>query len=393
MKNDACRILALAVLGAVLAAPALAAAPGSAAPGSGGREEKLPEQERKQNQQQIGQKASPVSEALKAEGSAKMKGLLQGFQDKVKGADTQGAFDLLGSKELDALKGKAFQDLNPMAAKGAGLSDAGRSRFFKEGRGAMKQLGEALKGGRQGVGDRLANAAGLKKNLAAFDGARNAMARKLGLPAGNGTMLKDAMKKPVPYLGAARPLGRPLGSARAEPAADTWPLSQKARNYARHSIDSGLVKNGRDLWAIKPNDNISRMRGMINTVVNKYSGMDPKFVEAVMRAENPWGDPARASESGARGLMQFMPATARSLGINPLNPEQSVAGGTRYLKQLLETFGGDEVKAVAAYNAGPGAVQRAGGVPQNGETPKYVGKVLNYYLGLRNISTSGHQVN
>lgn len=110
-------------------------------------------------------------------------------------------------------------------------------------------------------------------------------------------------------------------------------------------------------------------------------GVDPKLVLAVMRAESGL-DPSARSPKGAAGLMQLMPATARELGVrDAMDPAQNVAGGTRYLRQLLDRFGGDTELALAAYNAGPGAVLRHGGVPPYPETRAYLERVKDAYGG------------
>ena len=112
--------------------------------------------------------------------------------------------------------------------------------------------------------------------------------------------------------------------------------------------------------------------------------VDPALVQAIIANESGF-DPSARSRTGAMGLMQLEPGTATSLGVgNPYDPEQNIWAGTRYVRGLLERYHGDMRLAVAAYNAGPGAVDTFGGVPPYAETQSYVERVLAAY---RNYKT------
>jgi soluble lytic murein transglycosylase-like protein len=117
----------------------------------------------------------------------------------------------------------------------------------------------------------------------------------------------------------------------------------------------------------------------INQLVQQNADIwqvDPALIKSVIANESSFNANAQ-SPVGAQGLMQLMPETAASLGVkNPFDPAQNVAGGTRYLRSLLDRFKGDTRLAVAAYNAGPGAVEKYGDVPPYAETQSYVKNVL-----------------
>lgn len=109
--------------------------------------------------------------------------------------------------------------------------------------------------------------------------------------------------------------------------------------------------------------------------------LDTELVRAVIRVESDF-DVGALSHKGAMGLMQLMPATAVELAVeNPYDPEQNLRGGTRYLRRMLDIFDGRLELALAAYNAGPEAVRRFGGIPPYPETQSYVEKVMRIYRG------------
>ena len=109
--------------------------------------------------------------------------------------------------------------------------------------------------------------------------------------------------------------------------------------------------------------------------------VDPRLVKSVMLVESNF-NPRAVSPKGARGLMQLMPGTARRYGVrNSYDQQENIRGGTAYLSDLLDMFGGDLVRTLAAYNAGEGAVQRYGGIPPYPETQEYVRRAMLVYGG------------
>lgn len=112
---------------------------------------------------------------------------------------------------------------------------------------------------------------------------------------------------------------------------------------------------------------------------SKEYNVEPSLIKAVIKAESDW-DATAVSRKGAMGLMQLMPATAEEMDVkNPFNPEENIEGGIKYLRYLLDKFNGDLPLALAAYNAGPKAIEKFGGVPPIPETQHYVKRVLSIY--------------
>ena len=157
---------------------------------------------------------------------------------------------------------------------------------------------------------------------------------------------------------------------------------------AQKTSELAVQENNQPLPAVQKVDNAKmvladmpladqNLSTLIEAAARKYK-VDPKLVAAVAEVESN-GNQDAVSSVGAIGVMQLMPDTAASLGVDPYNKQQNIEGGAKYLRQMLDTFGGDTRKAVAAYNAGPGAVKDYGGVPPYKETQNYVNKVLDIY--------------
>ena len=138
---------------------------------------------------------------------------------------------------------------------------------------------------------------------------------------------------------------------------------------ARPAAEAGAVSRGLRAFA-----------HVIRAAAERY-GVDTRLVEAIVQTESA-GNPTAVSPKGARGLMQLMPERAALLGVrDSFDPHQNVDGGVRHIRDLLQSFGGDVTLAVAAYNAGEGAVRSHGGVPPFAETREYVRRVRAMYDG------------
>ena len=122
--------------------------------------------------------------------------------------------------------------------------------------------------------------------------------------------------------------------------------------------------------------------GWMMEYADRYSrahNLSPALIRAIIRAESN-GNRFAISRKGAMGMMQLMPFTSKRLKVNdPFDPVENIEGGVKYIKELLGTFGGNVAYAVAAYNAGPAAVRKYGGIPPYQETRTYVKRVMDYY--------------
>ncbi len=178
-------------------------------------------------------------------------------------------------------------------------------------------------------------------------------------------------------------VGLPQGGLTVDSVSPKPPTFEPAAHPAQLSTQSSLLNtqpdNGRTSHITPSTHEIQQL--VIRTA-QRY-GVDPALALALAKAESNF-DPDATSHKGAIGVMQLMPETAKSLGVaNPYDPAENIDGGIRYLRQLIERFGGNIVLAVAAYNAGPNAVRRYGGIPPYPETQTFVRKVLAYWEAFR----------
>ncbi|WP_294157286.1 lytic transglycosylase domain-containing protein [uncultured Selenomonas sp.] len=167
-------------------------------------------------------------------------------------------------------------------------------------------------------------------------------------------------------------------NAAPESATSKTPAATQAADATNQAKTTLPVNVGTGLKAVS---DLPPANGDLSSMVQaaaQRENVDARLVNAIAQAESG-GDQSAVSPVGAIGVMQLMPDTAAGLGVDPYDEQQNVEGGAKYLREMLDTFGGDVRKAVAAYNAGPAAVKAYGGVPPYPETQEYVDRVLDLY--------------
>jgi len=179
--------------------------------------------------------------------------------------------------------------------------------------------------------------------------------------------------KPVPTNGAV------MRAARSAASEVNRYLDQKSQNSKQLERPS-TSHSGLNIAMAQPAVSQQDIDAAIDEAAARHH-VDPNLVRSVIKVESNF-NPNAVSRKGAMGLMQLMPATARSLNVsNPFDPQQNVDAGVRHLRKLLDSYGGDVRLTLAAYNAGTGAVARSAGVPRFGETRAYVQRITELYAG------------
>lgn len=205
----------------------------------------------------------------------------------------------------------------------------------------------------------------MKITIRGYDGAQQRMAEIRAKINGRMGMTDGPAASPSIREGGMNPLSGQIGAGnRVDISEDTSPMSPFAPG-TQVGVDRAPP----------------HLRAMINDAASN-AGVDMELFEALVGQESSYNQGVTSS-AGAIGLAQLMPATARSLGVNPNDPAQNLQGGAKYLRQMIDQFSGNVELGLAAYNAGPGAVKRYGGIPPFKETQDYVRKVLARYQAMR----------
>jgi soluble lytic murein transglycosylase-like protein len=181
------------------------------------------------------------------------------------------------------------------------------------------------------------------------------------------TLAPAAARADVLEIGAA---GAAWVSGGPREAAPVEPATESLTDVGDLAIPEEAVASPLKTSAALP----VRYQAAVHELAARFD-LSPALIEALVWQESRWRENA-VSPVGARGLAQLMPGTARELRVNPDDPLANLEGGARYLRQQLDRFDGDVEKALAAYNAGPGRVEKAGGIPRIRETQVYVAAVM-----------------
>ncbi|MBL8047747.1 MAG: lytic transglycosylase domain-containing protein [Chthonomonas sp.] len=205
----------------------------------------------------------------------------------------------------------------------------------------------------------------VKISLRGYEGAQQRMSEIRARMNGRFGTYEGSLASPSVNESGRPTLSGSIGAAnRADIAEDTSPMSPFAPG-TQVAVDRAPVQ----------------LRAMINDAASS-AGVDMELFEALIGQESNYNSAAR-SGAGAIGLAQLMPDTAKMLGVDPQDPAQNLKGGAKYLRQMIDQFSGNVELGLAAYNAGPGAVKRYGGIPPFKETQDYVRKVLARYQSIR----------
>ncbi len=160
------------------------------------------------------------------------------------------------------------------------------------------------------------------------------------------------------------------------------PETEKLPEVSKETISDIVESDKKEAINLKSKIDLKAQMTDIDEIVETFSSkynIDGDFIKAIIKQESGF-NPNATSKKGAMGLMQLMPSTAKSLGvIDAYNPWENVEGGVKYLKGLLDRFNNDEKLALAAYNAGPNAVKKYGGIPPYKETQNYVNSIMSAY--------------